>query len=159
MNNIDIKHTSFNYKDTDIPIFLIIGKANNIDKTGLRSIAHSIVDSIKPHNNGYKFSISYSEPFFAIAYAKNYQIGVDIEQNMPIKEIELVKEMVLSQKEQQTCTTDLDFYKIWTQKESYLKATGIGIHDNLHTVTDLSICQIVDTPYTNLVCSICLIVT
>lgn len=86
MNNIDIKHTSFNYKDTDIPIFLIIGKANNIDKTGLRSIAHSIVDSIKPHNNGYKFNISYSEPFFAIAYAKNYQIGVDIEQNLPIKE-------------------------------------------------------------------------
>lgn len=67
--------------------------------------------------------------------------------------------MVLSQKEQQTCTTDLDFYKIWTQKESYLKAIGIGIHDNLHTVKDLSICQIVDTPYTNLVCSICLIVT
>ena len=87
------------------------------------------------------FSISHSNGLIVFAFQQNQEIGVDIEyvdnnkiddllydeSILSIEEIELIKS------EQSDCREKL-FYKLWTCKESYLKALGIGLNMPLNHI-------------------------
>ena len=59
-------------------------------------------------------------------------IGVDIEH---IKKIDKdIKEYVTSEEEYRSIKTDEDFFKIWINKESLLKANGCGLTKDIKNV-------------------------
>ena len=84
------------------------------------------------------FSISHSNELIVFVFQKNNEIGVDIEyvdhkkiddllydeSILSVEEIELIKSA------EPDCREKL-FYKLWTCKESYLKALGIGLNISL----------------------------
>ncbi len=114
-----------------------------------------VVNNIDPiSSNNLFYSISYSNSFFTIALSNYSKIGVDIEEIKLIEDYELIKQLALSKEEIDNCNSLTDFYSFWTKKEAYLKSVGIGIHDNLQSVTDYSNCYTIYSPYPNLMCSI-----
>lgn len=89
----------------------------------------------KPYvEGGPEFSLSHCK--FGIAVAVDDKpIGIDIESIRDIKP-ELV-ERTMNEAEQALIGTDpVEFTKLWTQKEAYLKYLGTGIIDNLKHALD-----------------------
>lgn len=88
----------------------------------------------KPYiNNGSEFNISHSGDTVIVAFGEK-PIGIDIEQIKPIDiksvshffhpiEINFINNAF-------DCTEA--FYKVWTRKEAYLKAKGVGMIENLN---------------------------
>jgi len=78
-------------------------------------------------------SISRSQGFGLVAIAEDAEIGCDIEQIRPIAEWRVIGERYLAQSEcawlLQDCGADRDarFMRLWTLKEAYLKAVGVGL--------------------------------
>jgi len=87
----------------------------------------------KPKIKNFNFNISHSGDYVAVAIS-NKKIGVDIEKIKPI-EMEIVKnyfapeELKFIQKNKKNQL--INFYKIWTLKESYIKAIGRGLSSPL----------------------------
>ncbi len=86
------------------------------------------------------FNVSHSENFALYGFTIQRKIGVDIEQNREIenldqlarrffhiREYELISNLKYPEKQQL-------FYQIWTAKEAYLKAIGAGISGGLKTI-------------------------
>lgn len=87
-------------------------------------------------DNPFYFSVSHSGDSFLIAISMNSELGVDMEvvTDMDVKE---VAEYAFSQSEQRFCENGQDverFYEVWTSKEAYLKAIGVGLVDNLSEI-------------------------
>jgi len=90
----------------------------------------------KPYvEGGPEFSISHCKEGIAIA-VDTRPIGIDIEEIRAIKP-ELVKR-TMNEAEQHAIMTaerpEVEFTKLWTKKEAYLKYLGTGIIDDLHHV-------------------------
>jgi len=77
----------------------------------------------KPYKDGVFFNLSHSEELVVIAFGSD-ELGVDVEKIRAVDED--LKNYVCSTKEKETCKTDLDFFLIWTAKESLVKAKGVG---------------------------------
>lgn len=79
------------------------------------------------------FNITHSGDWVACAIDSN-DIGIDIEQ---IKDINVTDfEEILSPKEINYIDEKLErFYQIWTLKESYIKALGVGVYKDLSSFT------------------------
>ena len=79
----------------------------------------------------YKFNLSYTGDIVVIAISGKYETGVDIERIAPILE-ERIPWHVLSSKEIQTLLNIqpkeryVNFLKMWTLKEAFAKAVGMG---------------------------------
>lgn len=92
-------------------------------------------------NSPLHFSISHTKNAFVLGFSIQQEIGVDMEINVPKKELDLLADYAFSPDERLVLGTSSDectFLKIWTLKEAYLKATGIGLIDalpTLHVVT------------------------
>ena len=83
------------------------------------------------------FSISHCKTAIAVAVSEN-PIGIDIEVIRTLKP-ELMRK-TMSPAEQQRITSsvapDIEFIRLWTQKEALLKLQGTGIISDLHHVLD-----------------------
>lgn len=83
-----------------------------------------------------EFNISHSQNHLVIAVCRN-EIGIDIE---TIRETEWnsIRNDCFSKKENSHIDNSMEgsssFYKYWTRKESFLKAEGIGLIDNLKSL-------------------------
>lgn len=78
----------------------------------------------KPVNKELFFNVSHSHDIVAIGIA-DVDIGIDIEK---IREVDdKLKRYVSSDEEFNTINTNEDFFKVWTAKESLVKAQGTGI--------------------------------
>lgn len=98
----------------------------------------------KPHldaKNAVYFNVSHSDEQCLIGISKHAEIGVDIEN---IKTLESVNEMsktIFNQEEMNLYETvsseqKMDFfYACWVRKEALFKALGIGISDELRSIT------------------------
>ena len=89
--------------------------------------------------DGPYFSISHCKTGIAVAVSEN-PIGIDIEVIRKLNPNLMRKTM--SQIEQQyitsSATPDVEFIRLWTQKEALLKLQGTGIISDLHHVLDQS---------------------
>lgn len=99
--------------------------------------AFTIDEHGKPISKDKYFNISHSEGLVALIIDKNYPIGIDIEKIKPLKD-DFVK-YVTSIEENNYIKKDKDFYYIWTNKESLLKAYGTGIEKELKDIPSLPI--------------------
>lgn len=93
----------------------------------------------KPYLRDYpnvQFNISHSGQFVACAVSDR-PIGVDIQEIVPYHR-DVAKRVFSPEKLLQIESgpdPSVEFTKLWTQKEAYLKMLGIGLFDSLHKVT------------------------
>jgi 4'-phosphopantetheinyl transferase len=129
-----------------------------------QSIRFEVNEFGKPsiHEPGFsshiQFNASSSEMLGAIAISTSHSLGFDIEQIKPDKgqEFELIVKNEFTSDEykwyekQTFAKRDKAFYTLWTCKEAYLKALGIGLNGGLNSFSiDLSGDRAV-VKYTNL---------
>ena len=80
-----------------------------------------------------KFSISHTEGFAGIAFSRDHEIGLDVENcNRDTNIIEVAKKVfTLSERAIIDAESDIDkrkmFFRFWTSKEAFLKTTGLGL--------------------------------
>ena len=82
------------------------------------------------------FNISHSAEAVAVSYInkKGYRVGCDIEQVRPRSRTAKIAEDKFSQSENDYlfsggCFNEVNFFKIWTLKECYIKLKGLSIFD------------------------------
>ena len=128
ITHISLKILLFVY--TDISIEKIKYKFNNYGKPSLDD----------KYNINYNISYSYKKA--VIALSKNI-IGIDIEYINKKFQYEEISKLVLSEKEilkvNNSSFKFRSFYSLWTRKEAFLKALGVGLNDNLKA---LDVCNI-----------------
>jgi 4'-phosphopantetheinyl transferase len=99
----------------------------------------------KPHlanASGLHFNLSHSQDVavVAIASAKTGELGVDVEAVRPLDDLMKIAQQFFRADEAEALqrlpvtAQPLAFYRIWTRKEAYLKATGTGLSMNLDEV-------------------------
>ncbi|MGG0383309.1 4'-phosphopantetheinyl transferase superfamily protein [Priestia filamentosa] len=92
---------------------------------------------------GLAFNISHSGKFIAIAIdMESEEIGVDIQECIKLDYKELASSFFTQQEyEYITCQSNIkrNFFRIWTLKESYLKAIGSGLYAPLNSICFSSI--------------------
>jgi 4'-phosphopantetheinyl transferase len=98
-----------------------------------------------PANERLFFNLSHSKGVVAYAFTKGSEIGIDIEQIRTLADLDAMLDYNLSEKEQcffknHTEGFEKDdkkhslFFKYWTHKEGYLKATGEGLSKSMKKV-------------------------
>ena len=81
-----------------------------------------------------RFNLSHTEDRALIAVAIGREVGVDIEQTRTIDDLSGVAEQSFSSAEREQLRHTLPesrlevFFRIWTRKESFIKAVGDGMH-------------------------------
>ena len=91
------------------------------------------------------FSLSHSDSGITIAISKNFEIGIDLEDNSKrkLESCQKISKRFFSNTEQKYLNEALNhtnefksrFFKIWTLKEAYLKAIGTGINTTLSDIS------------------------
>jgi 4'-phosphopantetheinyl transferase len=88
-----------------------------------------------------RFNLSHTNGVALVAVGLGRELGVDIEWHRPLEDLEAMARAVMSELElRQWLALDSEyryvaFYHLWSRKESYLKAIGLGLYRNLHEVT------------------------
>ena len=83
--------------------------------------------------SGIRFNLSHSGGMAVYAFTRGREVGVDIEYQRPIDDIDRIAERNFSAKEYSTLGTLPEaerleaFYLCWTRKEAFIKAIGEGI--------------------------------
>ncbi|PYQ42304.1 MAG: 4'-phosphopantetheinyl transferase [Acidobacteria bacterium] len=83
--------------------------------------------------HGLRFNVSHSGGLALLAFATDYEIGVDIEQERPLPEMDSIAErhfsppenaelQLLAERERRRA-----FFRCWTRKEAFIKAVGDGL--------------------------------
>jgi 4'-phosphopantetheinyl transferase len=94
----------------------------------------SVSDKGKPfYTNGKRFNISHSGNVAAVAFSE-FEVGIDIEKCV---HIDITPLIAFLHEEERGYINDFGnssdaFYRVWTRKEAYLKAKGIGIVEGLN---------------------------
>lgn len=102
---------------------------------GINDITFEYDENSKPKLKGQKnlyFSISHSFEYVAVAVSDK-PVGVDIEKIRPVSQTIINRVCSKAERTYLKESTDeqSNFIKLWTLKESYLKAIGTGIIDNM----------------------------
>jgi 4'-phosphopantetheinyl transferase len=80
-----------------------------------------------------QFNVAHSQDFALYAFSRDRIVGIDVEQIRPVDSLEsLTRRFFLPSEHAAICSADPDaqarlFFRYWTCKESYLKATGDGL--------------------------------
>jgi len=93
-----------------------------------------IAEGGKPfYSGGKKFNISHSGSFVTVAFS-DYEIGLDIEECVDF-DIDAIIDNLHEQEMKFIAGADNSsdaFFTVWTRKEAYLKAKGVGIIEGLN---------------------------
>jgi 4'-phosphopantetheinyl transferase len=90
---------------------------------------------------GPHFNISHSDAWAVIVVCDDHPVGIDLERVREMQRLPQVAMMVFNDRERgqmQSLTGEartLAFFRGWTRKEAYFKATGAGLSASLHSVT------------------------
>lgn len=88
-----------------------------------------------------RFNMSHTSGAVLIGIAKGRELGVDIEWQRPLDDLEGMARTVMSSEEfllwsrLEPTGQMAAFHRVWTRKESYLKAIGLGLYRSLQDVT------------------------
>ncbi len=88
----------------------------------------------KPCKDNYFFSLSHSNDYVVLGVADS-EIGVDIE--MKRSRNPKLADYVFSDLEKNALKEEMDFYRLWTSKESLVKYVGFGIDRDLKLIPAL----------------------
>ncbi len=83
------------------------------------------------------FSITHSHNIAAVAFSKDLSIGIDIEHKRKVEDLDQLARRFFSEPEveyMETLVTQVkadNFFRIWSAKEAYIKAIGLGISKEL----------------------------
>lgn len=89
---------------------------------------------LAPHQRHLEFNLSHSHELALLAIGQRGQLGVDLERVDPRRDIEGLARYAFSPLEQAALAAlappqrPAAFFRIWTRKEAYLKALGMGLH-------------------------------
>lgn len=84
-------------------------------------------------DNNLFFNVSHTDGLALLAFAKGRRLGVDVEKVKPDTEVEKLAERFFSEREcrdlRELKGDELRaaFFRVWTRKEAYIKATGEGL--------------------------------
>jgi 4'-phosphopantetheinyl transferase len=101
-----------------------------------RMIRYRISPNGRPElepSRGVSFSISHSDGLATVAVASDRLVGVDIERIRPIQETLELAHRLLSRREYEHLLSVTEsarsdaFLRLWTRKEAYVKAVGVGL--------------------------------
>jgi 4'-phosphopantetheinyl transferase len=113
---------------------IVCGRIMNIPPD---EISFGFTENKKPFINGHSdfhFNISHSGNWMTMIFSKN-PCGIDVEKIQPDFDFDEVMQSAYHPDEigyvQQSQNNTKAFFRIWTIKESFLKATGDGLIDNL----------------------------
>jgi 4'-phosphopantetheinyl transferase len=93
------------------------------------------------HGSNLRFNLSHTDGAALIAVAEGVELGIDIESQRPIEDLAEIANSVMSPEEfvgwkrldpEERLTA---FYRLWTRKEAYIKATGFGLSASLQQIT------------------------
>ena len=112
-----------------------IAETYSLDK---KEIIFSVTPFGKPYCKSHKeiyFSLSHSGDFLALAI-DDRDVGIDIEKIRAAKENLIDRVCCKNEKDRifSSRNPDIEFTKIWTRKEAYLKALGTGIDRELVSI-------------------------
>ncbi|MFN3432071.1 MAG: 4'-phosphopantetheinyl transferase family protein, partial [Candidatus Sericytochromatia bacterium] len=88
---------------------------------------------VAPHAEALRFNVSHSGEVALIAVARSREVGVDLEAVRPMRDLAGLWRMVASPVEAIRLESVPEsehmgaFYRVWTRKEAWLKATGDGL--------------------------------
>ena len=149
---------------TDNPIyreFLIVEYFIVIRKLKLKNtVDFSYNEMGKPffENAGFNFSISHCNDILIVAFSKS-KVGVDIQYLLPFKD-EVARRVCNDDEFNLIANSenpDLEFTKLWTQKESIVKLHGGTLYkDTKNILTDNSDLKVITKAKKDYVMSICL---
>jgi 4'-phosphopantetheinyl transferase len=94
-----------------------------------------------PAGPGLRFNLSHTRRAALVALSIDREVGVDIEWERPMEDLYGMARSVMSQEELgrwrglKPKSQLHAFYEVWTRKESYLKAIGLGLFRDLQEVT------------------------
>jgi 4'-phosphopantetheinyl transferase len=95
----------------------------------------------KSDTNNIEFNLSHSGKLAVFGITKSVEIGVDVERIDRSVDVPLLSRRILSDSEQRHLAQVPDdervaaFFRYWTHKEAYLKATGEGIGADLAAIS------------------------
>ncbi len=93
------------------------------------------------HDEGIQFSLTHTHDLVAVAVTANAQIGIDLERVKATPDLPALAERILSAQDLQAFQALppqealAAFFRVWTRKEAYLKATGEGITEALQLIS------------------------
>lgn len=94
---------------------------------------HTRKNSPEYTNKCIQFNLSHSQNLALYALAIDQPLGIDLEYCRPLPDaLALAKRWFLPTEYQELLAQtnqELNFFRIWTAKEAYLKATGVGLRD------------------------------
>ena len=85
-------------------------------------------------DSGVFFNVTHTSFSFLIGVSVWGRIGTDIELLNGDENIQEISHFAFSDDEKIRFLNDVDFLKIWTQKEALLKAAGLGLTNNLQSI-------------------------
>ena len=91
----------------------------------------------KPVSDSVYFNISHSHGLVVFTFDDNHDIGIDIEKIRAVDN-KLI-DFISSEEEKQYINSESNFYEVWTNKESLMKAIGTGIRSNIKEIPALPI--------------------
>lgn len=91
-------------------------------------------------NENIQFNVSHSGDTALYGFARNTDIGVDVECIRPISAMEIAARFFSPNERESLATVperlrEAAFYRCWTRKEAYLKAKGLGLETPLDSFT------------------------
>ena len=89
-----------------------------------------------PNSNLY-FNLSHTDSSFLLGFSFDGKIGIDLEYLSGREDLPSLIEYAFSPRETELCqqgNSTENFLKIWTLKEAYLKAVGVGLVDQLKSI-------------------------
>ena len=91
----------------------------------------------KPRLDGVEHNLSHAEDVALLAVTHDAPLGVDVERFAAPLDLAALIPLVLAPAEA-ACTDRRAFLRVWCRKEACLKATGIGLLDDLTTVSAIA---------------------
>jgi 4'-phosphopantetheinyl transferase len=85
------------------------------------------------HSSEIKFNLSHSGERCAIAITRDTEVGIDVELNRPLADWRAIASRFFSELEScaleqlPECLRERAFFGVWTRKEAYIKALGVGL--------------------------------
>lgn len=145
------KISSYHYHRDRVVAFTsqILKELYLADVLGVKDIEIDYTKHFKPFisrpdnlTGKFKFNISHAGNYvvFASYCGEGYDLGVDIEKIDNTLNINEMSEIVFSQKERNLIENSYNnFFKLWTKKESLIKAIGTGFATDFYQDTNLNL--------------------